>query len=134
MLALGFICTCASDAAHCVCDCLLLCSQEIPGSLQGAASGVLYPLQPDKFWGKLLMELDRNCDQDTKGIHGSQLVSCTISDGCIFLIAGDKLLETCSPRSSWGSIPRGAGFYFIFFTLMARPGVDQASWREQGIC
>ena len=61
MLALGFICTCASDAAHCVCDCLLLCSQEVPGSLQGAASGVLYPLQPDEFWGKLLMELDRNC-------------------------------------------------------------------------
>ena len=101
----------------CVCDCLLLCSQEVPGSLQGAASGVLYPLQPDKFWGKLLMELDRNCDQDTKGIHGSQLVSCTISDGCIFLIAGDKLLGTCSPRSSWGSIPRGAGFVFIFLHL-----------------
>ena len=117
-----------------MCDCLLLCSQEVPGSLQGAASGVLYPLQPDMFWGKLLMELDRNCDQDTKGNLRSQLVSCTISDGCIYLFAGAQIVGNLQPQKFLGSIPRDAGFHFIFFSFMARPGVDQASWREQGIC
>ena len=124
MLALGVICTCASDAAHCVCDCLLLCSQVVPGSLQGAASGVLYPLQPDKFWGKLLMELDRNCDQDTKEIQRA-LCLCLAQ----FLMVASICLQVTNcwnlqPQKILGEHSKRCwlSFYFLLLHDKARCG------------
>ena len=106
-----------------MCDCLLLCSQEVPGSLQGAASGVLYPLQPDKFWGKLLMELDRNCDQDTKGIQ--ELCLCLAQ----FLMVASTCLQV--PNCWKPAAPEILGehskrcwlsFYFLLLHGKARCG------------